>query len=122
MLKQTKVLLWRAVAIFALLLGMIGVVLPILPTVPFILLAAWASSRGWPELERYLLSHAVYGEPIRNWRSRGVVSRRAKSFTTIMMSGSLILLLLAPLHLWVKLSVSLIMICVLIWLWSRPSV
>ena len=39
---------WRFIAVIALLLAAVGILLPIMPTVPFLLGATWAASRGWP--------------------------------------------------------------------------
>ena len=122
MLQQTKILLWRLFALIALLLGLIGVFLPVVPTVPFILVAAWAGSQGWPQLEQYLLTHQRFGPPIRDWRESGAIARRAKALATIMMGGSMTLLWLMPLHPGLQAGVSAVMVCALIWLWSRPEV
>ncbi len=51
MLKLLTVSLWRILACISLLLGLIGVVLPGLPTVPFLLVSAWSAGKGWPRLE-----------------------------------------------------------------------
>lgn len=56
-----RVLCWRSLAMLFVLLGMIGVVVPGMPTVVFLLLAAWAGSHGWPQLERWLLQHPRHG-------------------------------------------------------------
>ena len=48
---MVRILWWRSVAVLSVALGMIGVIIPGLPTVPFLLVAAWAGTRGWPELE-----------------------------------------------------------------------
>jgi uncharacterized membrane protein YbaN (DUF454 family) len=95
MLHYTRIVLWRLLAVIALLLGVIGVLLSGLPTVP-LLLAAWAGSRGWPQLETYLLTHPVYGEPIRNWRQRRAISRRAKWIASFVMLFSSLLLWASP--------------------------
>jgi uncharacterized membrane protein YbaN (DUF454 family) len=121
MLAQTKILLWRLLAIIALLLGLIGVFLPVVPTVPFILMAAWAASQGWPQLEHYLLTHQRFGPTIRQWRESGAVPYRAKCLATIMMTGSAVMLWLSPLHPGIKAGVSAVLILVLIWLWRRPE-
>ncbi|VTU28671.1 Inner membrane protein YbaN [Variovorax sp. PBS-H4] len=114
-------LLWRMLAILFMVLGVLGVLLPIVPTVPFLLAAAWAAGRGWPALEQWLLGHPRYGEPIRQWRSGGVVPRRAKWGATLMMFCSAILLALTPAPLALKASVPAVMAMVAIWLWSRPE-
>lgn len=121
MLDFTRILLWRLLAILALALGLLGMVLPMLPTVPFLLVAAWAAGRGWPRLERWLLAHPRYGPHIRAWRERGVVPRRAKWLASGLMSMSVLALLYSPAPLWVKALVPLFLLGVAAWLWRRPE-
>ena len=63
----------------SLLLGAAGALLPLLPTVPFVILAAFFFARGNPALERWLLEHRRFGPHIEAWRSRGAVSRKGKA-------------------------------------------
>ncbi|MFG6442662.1 YbaN family protein [Roseateles sp. LKC17W] len=114
-------LLWRALALLSVLLGLIGIVLPGLPTVPFLLLAAWAGGKGWPALETWLLNHPRHGPAIRRWRERGAVPRRAKWAATGMMTLSASLLALSAAPLAVKLGTPAVMAAVAIWLWRRPE-
>ncbi len=114
-------LLWRILALACVALGMIGVLLPGLPTVPFLLVAAWAGGKGWPRLEAWLLAHPRYGVSIRNWRERGVVPRRAKWAASVMMTISGVVLAFSPLALWVRVAVPVGMACVAVWLWRRPD-
>ena len=114
-------LLWRVLALVFLALGVLGVVLPILPTVPFLLVAAWAAGRGWPALEQWLLEHPRYGVYIRQWRQGGAVPRRAKWVATVMMACSAAVLLFTPAPTAVKVGVPLLMAMVAIWLWKRPE-
>jgi hypothetical protein len=62
----------------SLLLGGIGIFLPLLPTVPFVILAAFCFARSNPAWERRLLEHPRFGGHIRAWRTRGAISRRGK--------------------------------------------
>jgi uncharacterized protein len=64
--------------ISALLLGAAGAVLPLLPTVPFLILAAFCFARSSPALEHRLLHHPLIGPHIIAWRRRGAISRRGK--------------------------------------------
>jgi uncharacterized membrane protein YbaN (DUF454 family) len=116
-----RILIWRSIAIFALLLGIIGLLLPIMPTVPFLLVAAWAGGKGWPVLEAKLLAHPKYGPQIIAWRQHGVVKRRPKVIAIVMMSGSAIMLSFSPVHIGLKLGVIAIMATVAIWLVLRPE-
>src|SRR5690606_41918337 len=61
MLHTTRIVLWRSLAAFSLGLGAAGAFLPVLPTVPFLLVSAWAASRGWPRLEVWMLEHERFG-------------------------------------------------------------
>lgn len=114
-------LLWRTLALACVGLGAIGAVLPGLPTVPFLLLAAWAAGKGWPALEEKLLNHPRYGATLRRWRERGAISRKAKWAATLMMtaSGLVIAFSSAPIH--AKLGVPLLMAVVAVWMWRRPE-
>ena len=67
--------LWNAAGFVALALGTAGIPLPLLPTVPFYLLAAFCFARGNSVWEQWLVEHPRYGHHIRAWRDGGIVSR-----------------------------------------------
>ncbi len=60
------------------LFGVAGIFLPLLPTTPFLLLAAWLFARSSPRLEQWLFDHPLFGRPLRDWREDGAISRGAK--------------------------------------------
>lgn len=64
--------------LLSLTLGAIGAFLPLLPTVPFMILAAFFFARSSPRLEAKLLDHAHFGPHIRLWREKGAISRKGK--------------------------------------------
>ena len=63
-------------------LGVIGALLPVMPTTVFLICAAWCFGRSSPRLERWMLNHPRFGAPLRAWRERGAVPRRAKYAAT----------------------------------------
>jgi len=71
------------VGMLSLLLGAIGVVIPLLPTVPFVILAAFCFARGSPRLERWLVEHPRWGAHILAWRNSGAISRKGKRAAVI---------------------------------------
>ena len=62
----------------SLALGMIGAFLPLLPTVPFILLAAFCFARSSPGFERRMIAHKHFGPHIMDWRDSRAISRSGK--------------------------------------------
>lgn len=112
---------WWLLAYASLALGLIGIALPGLPTVPFVLLAAFAAARGSQRLHRWLLAHRRFGPMIREWQAHGAVSRRAKWLATGMMALSAGLMFLAAPAWWMAASGSAIMALVAMWLWCRPE-
>lgn len=116
-----RIMLWRFAAIIAVLLALIGVPLPGLPTVPFLILAAWCAGKGWPKLELWLLGHPAFGPPIRQWRANGVVPRKAKYVASIMIILSMFLLWISTAPKLVATAITIFVLGVLLWLWRRPE-
>ena len=112
---------WWLLAYVSLGLGLVGIVLPGLPTVPFVLLAAFAAARGSRRLHAWLLAHRQFGPVIRDWEAQGAVSRRAKRLATVMMAASAVIMFLTAPKIWMAATGTAIMAVVAIWLWRRPE-
>lgn len=113
-------LIWLSIGILALGLGILGVFLPLLPTTPFMILAAAAFARSSDRLHNWLLAHPSFGPMIVNWQRHGAISARAKRLSLIAMAGALILsvILGAP---WGVLVVQALVLCVTgTWIVTRP--
>jgi uncharacterized membrane protein YbaN (DUF454 family) len=115
--------LLQALAGICVLLGIIGIFVPVMPTVPFLVVAGWAASRSSPRMHRWLLSHPRFGHILRDWYEAGVVPRRAKWITTAMVSGSATMMLFITPAAWLPAALVLIacMVAVVWWLWRRPE-
>ncbi|RKG34525.1 YbaN family protein [Acinetobacter tianfuensis] len=116
-----KTLFWRSLVLIFVLLGFIGAILPGMPTTVFLILAAWAASKGWPQMDAWLLNHPKYGLTLRAWRENGTVPRKAKWVASIMMSISAVIMLFTNAPLAIKIFTNLTMFIVAIWLWMRPE-
>lgn len=103
-------------------LAFLGVILPILPTVPFLLVAVWAFSRSSPELAERIRNHKIFGPMIRDWQDGGVIPRNAKIAAIIMMvcSGSYFWFW-GPLPKWLAGTLVGGMVLVAAFILSRPS-
>lgn len=75
-------------------IGAVGVVLPGLPTTPFLIVAVWCFARSSQRFERYLLDHKTFGPSLRAWKEKGAIPLRAKILSVSMMSISFPLFLL----------------------------
>jgi uncharacterized membrane protein YbaN (DUF454 family) len=120
--RLATLLLWRSLALVCLALGVLGAFLPVLPTTPFLLVAAWAAGRGWPQFEAWLLAHPRFGPPIRRWRDHRAVPRSAKWAASLTMLASTALLAASGAPLAAKLAVPAFMAAVAWWLWRRPEI
>ena len=69
---------WIMLGLLAIVLGAIGVVLPLLPTTPFVLLAGWCFARSSPRLHALLHRSELFGPVLRDWEQRRCIPRRAR--------------------------------------------
>jgi uncharacterized protein len=103
-------------------LGSLGIVMPILPTTPFLLVAVWAFSRSSPELADKIRNHKTAGPFVRAWQDHGVIPPLGKILAVVMMSvmgGYLMLFSAAPL--WAGTLACAAMVAIAVYVVSRPS-
>ena len=111
-----------ALAVLSLALGVIGAFLPIMPTVPFLILAAWAAARSSPRLSHWLETHSWIGPLILDWRHGGVIRRRAKWMATLAMAGGCVSMSIFVRPWWIAAAGIGVMVIVAAWIWQRPEV
>jgi uncharacterized protein len=103
-------------------LGVLGIVLPLLPTTPFILVAAFAFSKSSRRFHDWLLGHRIFGPLITDWQTNGIIRLPIKCLATlsmgVMLSLSFYFISVPTMAIVGTLS---IVFCVLIFIWSRPS-
>lgn len=78
-------ILWLCTGLVSVGLGVLGVFLPLLPTTPFILLAAFCFARSSQRCHDWLLDHRVFGPMIADWRAHGAIAPSAKRLGVISM-------------------------------------
>jgi len=114
-------LAWYTAGFVALALGVVGIAVPLLPTTPLLLLAAFCFARSSPRLEMWLVEHPRLGPPIRDWRAEGAISRRGKVMALVAIAltfGVSLALGLAP---WVLLVQALTLGAVVVFITTRPE-
>jgi uncharacterized protein len=113
-------LLWWLAGGACLLLGIVGIFVPLLPTTPFVLLAAFCFSRGSLRCERWLLQHPRFGPMVRDWRANRAIPLRAKQLATALMAaGSAWAWWIMPARFgWLP---ALVCAAVALWMWSLPN-
>lgn len=74
----------------ALVLGLIGVVLPLMPTTPFMILAAFLFASGSPRMHAWLIGHPRFGPPIRRFQEDRAITRRNKTVAIVVLWASIL--------------------------------
>lgn len=103
-------------------LGIVGIILPVFPTTPFLLVALWAFSKSSPELAERIRNHRMAGPYIRDWEAEGVIPVKAKVLAVAMMAAMLGWLFYAKAApVWALAAAAVVMGAVAIYIVTRPS-
>ncbi len=119
-MSRTARRIWFTCGMIAVAVGTIGIALPLLPTVPFYILAAFCFGKSNAAWERRLLEHPRFGPHIRAWRERGAITRRAKYWSGGMLAASAAIGL-ATLRLPWSLAPLVVALVTGSWIWTRPE-
>lgn len=112
---------WFTVGVFSIALGGLGVFLPLLPTVPFLLLSAYGFARSSERLHSWLLAHPFFGHHIAAWRDRGAIGPRAKRIATVSILAAFGISAALGLNPWVLAAQGIALAAVGVFIWTRPS-
>jgi hypothetical protein len=117
----TRRLLYRVLAVAAVGAGSLGLLLPVLPTTPFLLVALWASARGAPEWYSRIRHHPRFAPTLAHWENERAVSLRAKITACAFMAGSWLIMLAGDVHRYVLAGVAVLFTLVAGYLVTRPA-
>ena len=112
----------RGLLIVATLLGIVGVFLPVVPTTPFLILAAACFARASPRLDRMLTESTIFGPSILEWRRHRSIPWRTKITAIALMSASIVATIVFVVErTWLRVALAAIGVAVGAWLWRVPS-
>ena len=106
----------------ALALGLLGIFLPLLPTTPFVLLAAACFARGSERFHQWLLANRTFGPMVNEWERHRSLPYRTKVTAIVLMSLTMavsIVFFVRPL--WLKVALALFGVALAVWMYRIPS-
>lgn len=118
MIKRSLLLITGLVS---LLLGIIGVFLPLLPTVPFVLLSAFCFARSSERLHRWLLTHPWFADALNNWEQKKAIRKGLKRRAMLLSTLSFLVSIAVVPLLWVKIMLGCMLAVLLLYLRSIPE-
>ncbi len=120
---MSRLIRWSSLILAHVFLGLaiIGVVLPGLPTVPFLLLTAWFAARGSERLHRWLYAHPRFGALLIDWETQGAIASRTKRVAVTLLAVSWLVMYWRIDRPWLLVALALLFMAVAAFLWTRPE-
>jgi len=116
---------WLILGLLSLLIGFVGIFLPVLPTIPFAIFSAFCFERGSPRLHQWILRQPIVGPAIIDWKQNRVIPLRIKWLVLILASSGLVFPLSRPfIPIWVKIGMTGLVLWIIGFVWlqkSKPS-
>ncbi|WP_111639691.1 YbaN family protein [Marinomonas shanghaiensis] len=117
---QGKRILYLLLGWFSLISGIIGIFLPLLPTTPFVLLAAWCFSKSSKRFHSWLLNHKFFGPIVHDWQSSDGIPRRARNRAILFMWIGMTISMVVVSRFWATIGLLIIGLCVMTYLLRMP--
>lgn len=113
--------LWALAGLLSLGLGIIGIFLPVLPTTPLVLLAAFCFGKGSPVLRRWILAHRLFGPMVEDWEATGSIPRAVKLSACGVMALTFAVCVYMGLPVWVLIAQGVLMSIGAAYVLTRPD-
>ena len=121
-LKTTLRYSWLVLGWVSLIVGIIGLFVPLLPTTPFVILTGYCFSKGSERMHQWIVNHRYLGPMIRNWHENRSIPLGAKLMSSAMMVGSIVAIQWHPrIPILIKWGVSAFLVAVIFYVLSRPT-
>ena len=114
-------LVWIGIGVVSVVLGVLGIVLPLLPTTPFMILAAWCFAKSSPRLHGWLLPHPRFGQMIVDWRDHRAIRPGAKRAAVLAMALAFLVSVALGLRPEVLILQAAVLLVMGTWIVTRPS-
>ncbi len=112
---------WLICGLASLCIGIVGMVLPLIPTVPLVLLATFCFARSSPKLHIWLINHPKLGPHITDWTNHGAISTRSKKLATVSIVAVFAISFAFSVPKTVLLIQAVTLSAVLLFIWTRPG-
>jgi uncharacterized protein len=113
--------LWLLLGFAATACAIAGAVLPLVPTTPFLLVAAYAFARSSPRLHAWLLGHPRFGPLITDWQRHGAISRAAKAGALTVIGLTPLITLAMQASTWILIVQLIVLVPVTLFIVTRPD-
>lgn len=117
---QGKRILYLMLGWFSLITGIIGIFLPLLPTTPLVLLAAWCFSKSSERFHTWLIEHKIFGPIINDWQSSDGIPKKARNRAIVFMWAGMAISIFIVSRIWATIGLVFVGLCVTTYLLRLP--
>lgn len=114
-------IIWAILGLLSMAIGVVGIVLPLVPTVPLMILAAFFFAKSSERLHNWLITHPQFGPSIQDWNEHGAIHPKGKRIATLSIVTVFLISVLLGLRPMILIIQGVTLTAVLIFIWTRPN-